>query len=295
MSVQTREPIIRTENIKHTYSSGTPFEFAALRGVDFEAYPGEYIGIIGRTGSGKSTFIQHLNGLLKPESGKIFVGGIDIHSSKEEPRRARFRVGLVFQFPEYQLFEETVYKDIAFGPKNMGLNDTEIDERVREAARFVNLGDDILERSPFDLSGGQRRRAAIAGVIAMRPEVLILDEPTAGLDPQGRDELLANIDAYHGERGATVIIVTHSMEEAARRAERICVFSNGKIVMNGTPTEVFREGDALAAMGLGVPKAALIATRLRALGVPLRDDIYTTEDIKDALIAIKNGGDGRAS
>ena len=289
------EAIIRAEGLSYTYSRGTPFEHSALRGVDFEAFASEYIGIIGRTGSGKSTFIQHLNGLIKPDAGRISIGGTDIHSSKTELHRARFRVGLVFQFPEYQLFEETVYKDISFGPKNMGLDEAEIDERVRESARFVGLGDELLERSPFELSGGQRRRVAIAGVIAMRPEVLILDEPTAGLDPHGRDELLANIDTYRAERNAAIIIVTHNMEEAARRAERVYVFSNGEIVMRGAPSVVFREDERLEKMGLAVPKAALIASRLRALGVPLHEDIYTTEDIKKALITIRNGGADNAS
>ncbi|MDR1329604.1 MAG: energy-coupling factor transporter ATPase [Oscillospiraceae bacterium] len=287
--------LIKTENISHTYSAGTPFEHAALRGVSFEAERGEYVGIIGRTGSGKSTFVQHLNGLLKPEAGRVLLDGTDIHASKEETRRARFRVGLVFQFPEYQLFEETVYKDIAFGPKNMGLDSDETDARVREAARFVSLPEAMLEKSPFELSGGYRRRAAVAGVIAMRPELLILDEPTAGLDPRGRDSLLENIDDYHAQRGAAVIIVTHSMEDAARRARRISVFDDGELVMNGSPSEIFRAGERLESMGLGIPKAARIAERLRALGVPLERDIYTAEAVRDALIAIRNGGGGNAS
>jgi energy-coupling factor transport system ATP-binding protein len=287
--------LIKTENISHTYSAGTPFEHEALRGVSFEAERGEYVGIIGRTGSGKSTFVQHLNGLLKPETGRVLLDGVDIHASKEETRRARFRVGLVFQFPEYQLFEETVYKDIAFGPKNMGLDPDETDARVREAARFVSLPEAMLEKSPFELSGGYRRRAAVAGVIAMRPELLILDEPTAGLDPRGRDSLLENIDDYHSQRGAAVIIVTHSMEDAARRARRIAVFDDGELVMNGAPNEIFREGARLENMGLGIPKAARIAERLRALGVPLKPDIYTAETVRDALIAIRNGGGGNAS
>ncbi|NLB28642.1 MAG: energy-coupling factor transporter ATPase [Clostridiales bacterium] len=287
--------IIRTENIAYTYSAGTPFEQTGIRGIDFEARMGEYIGIIGHTGSGKSTFIQHLNGLLKPDSGKVLLGGADIHSSKEETVRARYRVGLVFQFPEYQLFEETVYRDIAFGPRNMRLPESEVDERIHEAARFVGLPEEMLPKSPFDLSGGYRRRAAIAGVIAMRPQVLILDEPTAGLDPQGRDELMDNIDRYHAELGATVIVVTHNMEEVARRANRVAVFEDGEIAMSGTPKEVFRHGDRLHAMGLGVPKAAVLADRLRALGVPLGDDIYTTDEIRDAIIAIRNGGGQSAS
>ncbi|MDR2615546.1 MAG: energy-coupling factor transporter ATPase [Oscillospiraceae bacterium] len=287
--------ILKTEGISHTYSAGTPFERAAIRGVSFEARRGEYVGVIGHTGSGKSTFIQHLNGLLKPDEGRVLLGGVDINSSKEERRRARFRVGLVFQFPEYQLFEETTYKDVAFGPRNMGLSPEETDARVREAARFVGLPEDMLEKSPFELSGGFRRRAAVAGVIAMRPEVLILDEPTAGLDPRGRDSLLENIDAYNTELGATVIIVTHSMEEAARRAKRIAVFEDGELVMNGAPREIFGEGARLRQMGLGLPRAAMIAERLRARGVPLGRDIFTVEAIRDSLIAIKNGGGNNAS
>ena len=289
------DAIIKTEGISHTYSAGTPFEQAGIRSVDFEAQKGEYIGIIGHTGSGKSTFIQHLNGLLKPDSGKIYIGGTDIYSSKEETLRARYRVGLVFQFPEYQLFEETVYKDISFGPKNMKLSESEIDERVHEAASFVGLPEDMLQKSPFELSGGFRRRAAIAGVIAMRPEVLILDEPTAGLDPKGRDELMDNIDDYQRAIGATIIIVTHNMEEVALRASRVSVFENGEIAMSGTPREIFRHADRLHEMGLGVPKAAMLANRLRALGVPLSADIYTTGEIRDALIALRNGGDSSAS
>lgn len=281
--------IIKTTGVAHTYSAGTPFEHAAVRGVDFEAAHGEYVGIIGHTGSGKSTFIQHLNGLLKPDSGQIYVGGVDIHSSKEETRRARFRVGLVFQFPEYQLFEETVYKDIAFGPRNMGLGEQEIDERIREGASFVGLPEEFLEKSPFELSGGYRRRAAIAGVMAMRPEVLILDEPTAGLDPHGRDELMSNIDNYRIQSGATIIVVTHSMEEVAKRADRVYVFEDGVIAMQGTPTEVFRHGERLHAMGLGVPKAAVLADKLRALGVPLGEDIFTTEGICEAIISLRDG------
>ena len=287
--------IIRTECISHTYSAGTPFEQIGIRGVDFSAQKGEYIGIIGHTGSGKSTFIQHLNGLLKPDSGKIFIGDTDIHSSKEQTLSARYRVGLVFQFPEYQLFEETVYKDIAFGPRNMKLSESEIDERVHEAARFVGLPEDMLPGSPFELSGGYRRRAAIAGVIAMRPEVLILDEPTAGLDPKGRDELMDNIDAYQRAIGATIIIVTHNMEDVARRAQRVAVFEDGEIVMSGTPREIFRHGDRLYAMGLGIPKAAMLANRLRALGVPLDADIYTTDEIRDAIVSLRNGGGFSAS
>ena len=211
-------PIIETRQLHHLYSAGTPFEHAALSGVDFSAQAGEYLAIIGRTGSGKSTLIQHLNGLLKPTSGQVLFEGEDIWESKERTRAVRFQVGLVFQYPEYQLFEETVYKDISFGPKNMGLDEGEIDRRVRQAARFVGLEEGLLDKSPFDLSGGQKRRVAIAGVIAMEPRVLILDEPTAGLDPAGAAQILENIRTYHQEKNATIILVSHSMEEVAREA-----------------------------------------------------------------------------
>ena len=281
------DTIIKTVGISHIYSAGTPFEQIGISGVDFEAQRGEYVGVIGHTGSGKSTFIQHLNGLLKPDTGKIYIGGTDIHSSKTETLRARYRVGLVFQFPEYQLFEETVYKDISFGPRNMKLTAEEIDERVHEAARFVGLPEDMLQKSPFDLSGGYRRRAAIAGVIAMRPEVLILDEPTAGLDPHGRDELMDNIDTYQKARNATILVVTHSMEQVAERADRVVVFEYGKIAMSGTPKEVFRHSGRLHEMGLSIPKAAILADKLRALGVPLDEDIYTTDEIRDAIIMLR--------
>lgn len=217
------EPIIQTERLSHIYSAGTPFEHGALVDVDFTAYRGEYLGIIGHTGSGKSTLIQHLNGLLKPTSGRVLFEGRDIWESKERTRQTRFQVGLVFQYPEYQLFEETIYKDIAFGPKNMGLDEREVDRRVREAAQFVGLREDMLEKSPFELSGGQKRRVAIAGVIAMEPSVLILDEPTAGLDPVGVASILGNIHDYHTAKNATIIIVSHSMEEVARTVDRLVV------------------------------------------------------------------------
>jgi energy-coupling factor transport system ATP-binding protein len=280
-------PIIETKNITFTYSVGTPFEHRALDDVSFTAERGEYVGIIGHTGSGKSTFIQHLNGLLKPQSGQVFVDGEDINSSKQATHRARFRVGLVFQFPEYQLFEETVARDIAFGPKNMGLNQSEIDERVLEAAQFVGLDPENLAKSPFDLSGGQKRRAAIAGVIAMRPEVLILDEPTAGLDPQGRDELLHNIDMYREHADATVIIITHNMEQVASRAERIVVFAEGKIVLNGPPSEVFQHSDMLRSMGLELPVPARIAERLRSSGIAIPQSVYTTEVLRDEILRLR--------
>ena len=221
------EAIIETKHLTHTYSAGTPFERSALLDVDFSTYKGEYLGIIGHTGSGKSTLIQHLNGLLKPTSGQVLFQGEDIWSDPKRTRMTRFQVGLVFQYPEYQLFEETVYKDIAFGPTNMGLDEKEIDRRVRSAAYFVGLRDDQLDKSPFELSGGQKRRVAIAGVIAMEPKVLILDEPTAGLDPVGVESILGNIRDYHKAQNATIILVSHSMEEVARSVERLVVVNDG--------------------------------------------------------------------
>ncbi len=285
------ELIIQTEKLSHIYSAGTPFQHAALEEVDFCAYPGEYLGIIGHTGSGKSTLIQHLNGLLKPTSGKVLVEGKDIWESKEATRRARFRVGLVFQYPEYQLFEETVYKDIAFGPKNMGLEEREVDRRVREAARFVGLTDAQLEASPFELSGGQKRRVAIAGVIAMEPAVLILDEPTAGLDPVGVEQILGNIRDYHKEKNATVIIVSHSMEEMARTVDRLVVVNDGKLPFEGTPREVFAHGEELEAMGLGIPRMTRVFHRLRELGADVDPSVYTVDQAKAAVLdALKRGG-----
>ncbi len=284
------QPVIQTEKLNHLYSAGTPFQHAALVDVDFCAYQGEYLGIIGRTGSGKSTLIQHLNGLLKPTSGRVLLNGQDIWSDKALTRAARFQVGLVFQYPEYQLFEETVYKDISFGPKNMGLNETEIDRRVREAAAFVGLADDVLEQSPFALSGGQKRRVAIAGVIAMEPSVLILDEPTAGLDPMGVEQVLGNIQAYHKAKNATIIVVSHSMEEMARTADRLVVIHQGQIPFQGTPTEVFAHGDALEEMGLGIPQMTRVFNRLRAAGADIDPAVYTVAQAKAAILAALGKG-----
>ena len=275
--------IIKTEKLTHTYSIGTPFERTAIHEIDFAAEKGEYLGIIGATGSGKSTFIQHLNGLLKPSSGRVMYEGRDVHESKNYTRTTRFKVGLVFQYPEYQLFESTLFEDIAFGPKNMGLPEPEIRERAYEAAGFVGLEGSLMEKSPFELSGGQKRRAAIAGVIAMRPEVLILDEPTAGLDPRGRDEIIRNIMSYKQACGATIIMVTHNMEEIARTVDRIVLFDKGQCVMEGTPAQVFAENEKLTRLGLTAPKAALIAARLRALGLPISRGIYTIEQLRKAL------------
>ena len=266
-------PVLQTIGLTHRYSEGTPFERVAVENVDFSAERGEFIAVIGHTGSGKSTFIQHLNGLLKPSTGKVLFDGQDIHASKETTRQVRFRVGLLFQYPEYQLFEETVYKDIAFGPRNMKLKEEEIDERVREAAAFVGLGEEILEKSPFDLSGGQKRRVAIAGVIAMRPEVLILDEPTAGLDPGGREDLMENILRYYDGGKRTVIYITHSMEDAARISRRIVVFNHGRIAIDGAPQEVFRRGFELVQMGIIVPQVTQVMMRLRELGLDVDDSV----------------------
>lgn len=278
------QPIIQTEKLNHLYSPGTPFQHAALVDVDFCAYPGELLGIIGHTGSGKSTLIQHLNGLLKPTSGKVLVEGKDIWENKAATRQARFRVGLVFQYPEYQLFEETCYKDIAFGPRNMGLDEKEIDRRVREAAAFVGLPASILEQSPFELSGGQKRRVAIAGVIAMEPAVLILDEPTAGLDPAGVEQIMGNILDYHRAKDAAIIVISHSMEEMARRADRLVVINDGRIPLEGTPREVFAHREELEAMGLGVPAMTALFHRLRAMGVDIDPSVFTVEQAKAAIL-----------
>ncbi len=279
------KPIIETKELTHIYSPGTPFESVALDHVDFTAYEGEYLGIIGHTGSGKSTLIQHLNGLLKPTSGQVLFRGEDIWADPKRTLQTRFHVGLVFQYPEYQLFEETVYKDIAFGPGNMGLEPEEIDRRVREAARFVGLRDDQLDKSPFELSGGQKRRVAIAGVIAMEPEVLILDEPTAGLDPVGVESILANIRDYHLAHNATIILVSHSMEDVARTVDRLVVVNDARIPFHGTPRQVFQHGDELEKMGLGVPQMTRVFHRLRAMGVDIDPSVYTIEQAKAAVLA----------
>jgi len=284
--------ILETKKLTHTYSAGTPFQRTALDEVDFSAYEGEYLGIIGHTGSGKSTLIQHLNGLLKPTSGQVLFRGEDIWSDPQLTRQTRFQVGLVFQYPEYQLFEETVYKDISFGPKNMGLDEAEIDRRVRDAARFVGLRDDQLEKSPFELSGGQKRRVAIAGVIAMEPKVLILDEPTAGLDPVGVESILGNIHDYHKAHNTTIILVSHSMEEMARTVDRLVVVNDGHIPFRGTPREVFQHGQELENMGLGVPQLTRVFHRLRNLGVDIDPSVYTVEQARQAVLAHLNAGKG---
>ena len=278
------EAILETKKLSHIYSAGTPFERAALADVDFAAYPGEYLGIIGHTGSGKSTLIQHLNGLLKPTSGQVLFQGTDIWTDLKTTRRTRFQVGLVFQYPEYQLFEETVYKDISFGPRNMGLDEKEVDRRVRSAAYFVGLRDDQLGQSPFELSGGQKRRVAIAGVIALEPKVLILDEPTAGLDPVGTESILSNIRAYHKAQNATIVMVSHYMEEMARTVDRLVVVNDGKIALEGAPSQVFQHGQELEDMGLGIPQMTRVFNRLKAMGVDVGSSVYTVEQAKRAIL-----------
>lgn len=276
---------IQTKGLTYRYGIGTPFEKTAVDHVDLEIESGSFVGIIGHTGSGKSTLIQHLNGLLKPTEGSILLDGKDIWAEKAQMRQVRFRVGLVFQYPEYQIFEETVAKDIAFGPRNMGLAEEEVQARVKETATIVGLSDDILEQSPFLLSGGQKRRVAIAGVMAMRPEVLILDEPTAGLDPRGREEILEEIKAYRRQTGATILLVSHSMEDVARHAQQILVMNAGKVFCYGTVENVFRRSQELQAIGLAVPQITRVCNALRAKGIPLTEDIFTVEQAKEQLIA----------
>ena len=282
---------IKVSALRHVYSVGTPFEKVAIDDINIEIPHGQFVGLIGHTGSGKSTFIQHLNALLKPTSGTVTVDGEDINADKISAKNVRHKVGLVFQYPEYQLFEETVYADIAFGPKNMGLSETEIDERVREAAHFVGVTDEQFERSPLELSGGQKRRVAIAGVIAMRPGVLILDEPTAGLDPAGCEQILRNICDYHTQTGSTVIIVSHSMDDVARLADRLVVFNHGAIRFDGTPEEVFSQPEELRSIGLAVPAATELAMELKKLGLKLPNSIYTNEQLEKALVALKRWGE----
>ena len=277
--------ILEIKHLTHTYGIGTPFRRSAVEDVSFAVEQGEFLGVIGHTGSGKSTLIQHLNGLLKPTSGQVLLDGKDIWAEPKKIRNVRFQVGLVFQYPEYQLFEETVYQDIAFGPKNMGLDKDEVDRRVRQSARFVGLEPGVLESSPFDLSGGQKRRVAIAGVIAMEPRILVLDEPTAGLDPSGSARILDNIRTYHEEKNACVILVSHSMEEVAREARRLVVIHKGTIPFSGPPEEVFAHGDELEAMGLGVPAMTRVFARLRAMGVDVPPSVYTIPQAREAVLA----------
>ena len=278
---------IEVRHLTHTYSEGSAFQATAIRDVNLTIEDGEFVAVIGHTGSGKSTLVQHLNGLLKPTEGQVLVDGEDRFGEGVDKRKIRQKVGLVFQYPEYQLFEETVAKDIAFGPKNQGLSPEEIDRRVRTAMAHVHLDyDKYAERSPFELSGGQMRRVAIAGVLAMEPKVLILDEPTAGLDPRGRDRILGMIRDLHAEGGVTVIMVSHSMDDVARLATRLVVMSRGQLVATGTPREIFRQREMMERIGLGVPEAAQLCGKLRARGLPLPEDLYTPEELRDALLAL---------
>ena len=289
------KPILEVKNLTYIYSAGTPFEHKALDDISFSVERGEFIGIIGHTGSGKSTLMQQLNGLLKPTSGTVLLDGQDIWSDKKLTRQARFRVGLVFQYPEYQLFEETVYKDIAFGPKNMGLDEAEIDRRVHEAASFVGLDEALLERSPFELSGGQKRRVAVAGVMAMKPRILVLDEPAAGLDPEGRDEILSEVKNYHKKTGTTVLLVSHSMEDIAKYADRVLVMSNKKIAMYDTVEQVFARAPELLALGLSVPQVTKIFLKLREMGVDVPADVYTVPYAVKMILEAKQRRDAGES
>lgn len=281
---------IKIENLDYVYMPGSPFERKALDNINLEIKDGEFIGLIGHTGSGKSTLVQHLNGLLKPHNGRVLIGDRDTAVKGEELKKLRCEVGLVFQYPEHQLFEETVYKDIAFGPKNLGLSEEEVDSRVKEAMNYVGLSYDLLEKSPFDLSGGQKRRVAIAGVLAMHPSVLVLDEPTAGLDPAGREEILTQIKSIYLKSKMTVILVSHSMEDVARLVKRLIVMNQGKVAMDGTVAEVFTRGDELRGIGLNVPQIHLLVEELISRGVPLSNNIYTVEKARAALMLYINKG-----
>ena len=286
------EPILQVKDLTHTYGAGTPFQRSAVEHMSFDVNEGEFLGIIGHTGSGKSTLIQHLNGLLQPTVGEILLRGKNIWAEPKKIREVRFKVGLVFQYPEYQLFEETVYKDIAFGPTNQGKTGDELDHAVREAARLVGIRDEQMEKSPFELSGGQKRRVALAGVLAMEPEVLVLDEPTAGLDPAGRENLMANIRDYHRNKGKTIILVSHSMDEIARNVDRILVLKNAHVLMQGTPAEVFARGEELLSAGLDVPQITRIAMELKRRGVDIDPAVYTVEALERQLLALRKGGAG---
>ena len=289
------EPIIRVEHLTHTYSAGTPFQRSAVEDVSIDVMPGEFLGIIGHTGSGKSTLIQHLNGLLRPTQGRVLLDGKDIWAEPKKIRQVRFQVGLVFQYPEYQLFEETCYKDIAFGPKNMGLDEAEVDRRVHEAADFVGLDPALLERSPFELSGGQKRRVAVAGVMAMKPRILVLDEPAAGLDPEGRDDILSEVKEYHKKTGTTVLLVSHSMEDIAKYANRVLVMSNKKIAMYDTVEKVFARAPELLELGLSVPQVTKIFLKLREMGVDVPADVYTIPYAVKTLLEAKRRRDAGES
>ena len=281
---------VEVRDLSHVYNEDSPFSAAALKGVSLTIADGEFLAVIGHTGSGKSTLIQHLNGLIRPTGGTVVVDGMDIADKGTNLREVRRRVGLVFQYPEYQLFEETVHKDIAFGPKNLGLDNDEIERRVEEACRLVGLPyEAVRDKSPFELSGGQKRRVAIAGVIAMEPEVLILDEPTAGLDPVGQKQILENIRAYQQAQNAAILMVTHSMEDVAVIADRLLVMNDGAVAMQGTPPEVFAHAEELAAMGLDVPQVNRVILALRHMGLDLDAGIFTVDQAVQALTARKGG------
>ena len=282
--------IIKAENINYTYSAGTPFVKTALSDINFEIEKGSFIGIIGHTGSGKSTLVQHLNGLIKPQAGKIYYNGTDIWAQPKKINEIRFKIGLVFQYPEHQLFDETVKSDIGFGPKNMGLSENEINERVTEAAEIVGLSEELLKKSPFELSGGEQRRAALAGILAMKPSVLVLDEPTAALDPKGRDGILKRLLGYQNKYKTTVILVSHSMEDIAKVAEKVMVLNKGKMAMFDTVANVFSKGEDLSKIGLNVPEITNIFKKLSDNGIKTKDNIYTVKKGAEALLPILKGG-----
>lgn len=286
-------PILEAEDLTYTYSIGSPFEKTAVDHLNLQIEQGEFVGVIGHTGSGKSTLMQMLNGLLKPTSGRVLLDGKDIWAKKTDRRQVRFQVGLVFQYPEYQLFEETVYRDIAFGPKNMGLSEQEIDRRVRETAAAVGLREELLEKAPYALSGGQKRRVAIAGVMAMEPRVLILDEPTAGLDPKGREKILTQLEQYHKRTGCTILLVSHSMEDVARYASKLLVLNRAGVVCYGTPANVFSRAEALTDMGLALPQITRVFAALREKGIAFPEEVYTVKFGASLLLERLGGGASR--
>lgn len=286
--------LLQTENLSYIYGEGTPFCVTALDKVNIEIEKGEIVAVIGHTGSGKSTLMQLLNGLLKPASGRVLIDGEDIRSSKAKKLETRFRVGLCFQYPEYQLFENTVYEDIAFGPKNMGMSKAEVDKRVRDAAKYVGIPDYAFTTHPFDLSGGEKRRVAIAGVISMEPEILILDEPTSGLDPKGREQILSLIKNYRDRTGKTVIIVSHSMNDVAKIASKVIVMYNSKVIMTGTVDEVFNQSEKLCEIGLSVPQITEVFSKLHTMGYPVSEKIYTTEQAFREIKRVLKGGGANA-
>lgn len=288
-------PILETKNLTYTYNHGLPDATTAIQGVNFEMQQGDFVGIIGPTGCGKSTLVGHFNGMLKPTSGQVLVDGQSLWENPKEIRRFRFMVGLVFQYPEYQLFEETVAKDIAFGPRNMGLSEEEIEDRVRMAARFCGISQEMLARSPFELSGGQKRRAAIAGVIAMQPKLLVLDEPAAGLDPEGRDTILNEIKQYHRETGTSVVLVSHSMEDVAKYADKVLVMKDGGIAMYDETPKVFGRVDELLELGLSVPQITKVFLRLREMGLDIGTDVYTVKYAVQAILQKAKGGNANAT